>query len=105
MISFRSLLGLLALLLAPAFPALAQTNLALNRPVTVSSSQAGLSPEAAVDGNPGTRWGSNWNEGEWISVDLGSAQSLTQVVLDWEGAYPVSYPGGQRFAQLDCAGD
>ncbi|MBN1411102.1 MAG: discoidin domain-containing protein, partial [Spirochaetales bacterium] len=69
----------------------AQTNLALNRPVTASSVQDGLPPENAVDGNTETRWGSNWADNEWIRVDLGTATGLNQVVLLWETAYASVY--------------
>jgi hypothetical protein len=67
------------------------TNLALNRPVAASSTQSGLSASAAVDGNAGTRWGSEWSDPQWIRVDLGTVQSINRVILRWEGAYGRSY--------------
>ncbi|MCD1259250.1 discoidin domain-containing protein [Paenibacillus athensensis] len=66
------------------------TNLALNKTVTTSTGalQAG---SLAVDGNAGTRWESAFSDPQWISVDLGSTQSVNKVVLNWEGAYGKSY--------------
>jgi len=59
--------------------------------VTASSTQAGLDVKSAVDGNVNTRWGSNWSDPQWISVDLGSVYSVSKVVLRWETAYGKSY--------------
>ena len=66
-------------------------NLALNKPATASSSQAGLSAGMAVDANTGTRWGSDSTDPQWIYVDLGSTQTIGRVVLNWEAAYGKSY--------------
>ena len=41
----------------------------------------------AVDGNSTTRWSSAAADPQWLQVDLGSVQSIDQVVLNWEGAY------------------
>ena len=58
-----------------------------------------LEAELAFDGNPNTRWSSEWQEGladedpddEWIYVDLGSAYSIERIMLAWEVAYGSSY--------------
>jgi hypothetical protein len=64
------------------------TNLALNHPATASSTEnAGTPASAAVDGNLGTRWSSAFSDPQWIQVDLGSTQTICQVVLNWEAAY------------------
>src|SRR5687767_54960 len=65
-------------------------NAALNRPATASSIEIGT-PGEAFDGNPGTRWGSLFADPQWIRVDLGSAMTICQVVLQWEGAYGRAY--------------
>jgi hypothetical protein len=66
-------------------------NLAAGKAVTASGSQSGITgsfpPGKAVDGDGTTRWASNWNNGEWIRVDLGSAQQVSRAVLRWEAAY------------------
>src|SRR5688572_24642205 len=69
----------------------AQTLISQNMPVVASSSQAGLTPTAAVDGNTGTRWGSNFTDAEWIYVDLGKAHNINRVLLNWEAAFGRGY--------------
>ena len=65
---------------------------ALNQPVYSSSSEnAGTAAASAVDGNPGTRWSSQFSDPQWIYVDLGSAQNISKVVLNWENAYGSAY--------------
>ena len=65
------------------------TNLAQGKPATASSSEnAGyLGAGAAVDGNTGTRWASLPGDPQWLQVDLGSAQTVCGVTLEWEAAY------------------
>ena len=68
------------------------TNLALNKTATASSVEsASFPPSAAVDGNAGTRWSSQWSDPQWIQIDLGSTQSICQVVLQWETASGKAY--------------
>ncbi|MBN1409411.1 MAG: discoidin domain-containing protein [Spirochaetales bacterium] len=67
------------------------TNLALNKAVTVSSVEAAYAGSNAVDGNTGTRWGSEFSDPQYIYVDLGTACSVNRVVLQWETAYGSSY--------------
>jgi len=67
------------------------TNLALDRPVTVSSVADNRPGTNAVDGSTGTRWSSAYTDNEWIYVDLGSIKSLAGVNLNWEAAYGKSY--------------
>lgn len=68
------------------------TNLALNRPVVVSSTESSAFPgSAAVDGNTGTRWSSAFSDPQWIYVDLGAAYTIGRVVLRWEAAYATAY--------------
>ncbi|WP_327084895.1 family 20 glycosylhydrolase [Nonomuraea sp. NBC_01738] len=74
------------------WPATTAQNLALNRPVMVSSTEVSQFPgSSAVDGNPSTRWSSGYADPQWIRVDLGSARSVGRVVLNWEAAYARSY--------------
>jgi hypothetical protein len=64
------------------------TDVALNKPATASSVENASFPAAnAVDGNLGTRWSSQFSDPQWLEVDLGSTQSICQVVLNWETAY------------------
>lgn len=68
------------------------TNMALNRPATASSAETtASSASAAVDGNSGTRWSSAFSDPQWLQVDLGTSQTVCQVVLQWEAAYGKTY--------------
>jgi len=82
----------LAALHAPTITA-QSTNLALNRPVTVSSSEnpTAFPPAAAVDGNTSTRWSSAFSDPQWIQVDFGATRSISRVVLRWEASYGKAY--------------
>ncbi|MGC4891711.1 discoidin domain-containing protein [Micromonospora sp. DT227] len=66
--------------------------LSQGRPVTASSTQSAAFPaSAAVDGDSGTRWSSAAADPQWLSVDLGAAATVSQVVLAWEAAYATAY--------------
>ncbi len=68
------------------------TNAALNHPAAASSTEnAGVPASSAFDGNAGTRWSSAFADPQWISVDLGSSQSICRVVLTWETAYATAF--------------
>lgn len=64
-------------------------NLALNKTATASS--YGADTPKSVDGNTSTRWGSAYANNEWYKVDLGSAQTINKVVVNWEAAYDTAY--------------
>jgi hypothetical protein len=73
-------------------------NLALNRPVAVSSSQdADHTGAKAVDGDLTTYWqtaratGRNRPLSEWAFVDLGDLHQLTSIELEWDSQYAISY--------------
>lgn len=76
-----------------AIPGLAsaQTLLSQGKPATSSSQEGNLVPASAFDGNGGTRWASNYNDAEWIDVDLGSSVAINRVVLNWETAFGKAY--------------
>jgi hypothetical protein len=68
----------------------ASTLVSQGRPVAASTELQAAS--YAVDGNAGTRWESaHGTTPSWISVDLGTAKSLTSVVIDWEAANAGAY--------------
>ncbi len=68
------------------------TNLALNKTATASSAQSGNYPAAkAVDGSTTTRWSSAFIDPQWLRVDLGSAQSICRVVLNWQNSYAKAF--------------
>lgn len=69
-------------------------NLAFQKPVEVSSTETQYTNYAkkAVDGDPVTRWSSEWNKDpSWISVDLGEAHEISRVKLTWESSYAREY--------------
>ena len=45
----------------------------------------------AVDGDPATRWSSEWSDPQWITVDLGSESEISRVKLSWEKAFARAY--------------
>ncbi|MFI6846551.1 discoidin domain-containing protein [Kitasatospora sp. NBC_00085] len=71
-----------------------RADLAQGRPATASSTESGLSqlaPSFAVDGNPATRWSSNYSDPQWLQVDLGAVHTVDEVKLTWENAYAKAY--------------
>jgi hypothetical protein len=67
-------------------------NLAAHKPSTASSFEgSSLVSGGAVDDNPATRWASLRTDSEWIQVDLGSAQTINTVTLNWEAAFARAY--------------
>jgi hypothetical protein len=67
------------------------TNLALNKPVFVSSTQSGYPASNAVDGNVTTRWGSAFSDPQWIYVDLQNTYNISEMDLYWENAYATAF--------------
>jgi hypothetical protein len=65
-------------------------DLARTGTATASSDDGNPAPNA-IDGNDRTRWASQYNDNEWIQVDLGAAKTFDQVVLVWETAYALTF--------------
>ncbi|WP_432838016.1 discoidin domain-containing protein [Dactylosporangium sp. CA-092794] len=67
--------------------------LSVNRPSTASSVlEAGLEPQWAFDTDyTDTRWASRLADNQWIAVDLGSARTVTSVILRWQDGYAKRY--------------
>lgn|GEM_PF-2764536 len=69
-------------------------NLAYKKPVAVSSTETQYDNYApkAVDGDPKTRWSSEWEKDpSWIAVDLGQSCKIDHVNLSWEWSYAKAY--------------
>ncbi|GHH19510.1 hypothetical protein Srubr_29540 [Streptomyces rubradiris] len=45
----------------------------------------------AVDGEPDTRWASDWSDHQWIRADLGTRTAFRHVRLLWEASYGKAY--------------
>jgi hypothetical protein len=68
------------------------TLLSQGKTATASSLENSSFPaSAAVDGNTSTRWSSAWSDPQWLEVDLGASDSISQVVLNWEAAYATAF--------------
>lgn len=63
-------------------------NLALNKAVTVSSTETGgpWGAANATDGVTTSRWASAFTDAQWIYVDLGQIDSVCHVNLSWQSA-------------------
>lgn len=69
-------------------PPTCETNIAIGKTVVASSLENNSHIAAhVVDGNLNTRWASQWDDPEWIYVDLGDIYEICRVVLKWERAY------------------
>lgn len=85
----------LVLLLLPVW-SWAQANLSLDASIEVSSSEGPFVGDAMIDGDPVSRWGSDWlNAADpaqaWFVLDFGEEKSLAEVELVWEAAYASRY--------------
>ena len=68
------------------------TNVALNKTVTVSSTESSTYPGSyAVDGSATTRWSSAASDPTWIQVDLGASYNVSNISLNWEAAAAKDY--------------
>ncbi|MEV4512611.1 carbohydrate-binding protein [Dactylosporangium sp. NPDC049525] len=77
-------------------------NLAAGRPTTESSHTQAYSSANLTDGNQGTYWESANNAfPQWVQVDLGSARSVTKVVLQ----LPPAWGARNQTLTLQASGD
>lgn len=69
------------------------TNVALNKTVSVSSTEAGSGNVASNinDGNLATRWSSIYADNQTVTIDLGANFNITALKLQWEAAYARTY--------------
>ncbi len=67
--------------------------IAVGKPAKASSitSRGDFPPEFAFDGNPETRWASEYETPQWLTVDLEKLTDIHAVELVWENAYAKSY--------------
>ncbi|MFI6823170.1 protein kinase [Micromonospora sp. NPDC050187] len=81
-------------------------NLALGRPATASSVEGYPWAAAnAVDGDHVSRWGSQFSDPQWLTVDLGAQWRINEIVLRWELAHATGYrvdvsPDGRRWTTV-----
>ncbi|MGW4776253.1 discoidin domain-containing protein [Streptomyces filamentosus] len=92
LVSLGALLAASLTTLAAAPASAAETLLSQGRTATASTTEgAGFPASAAVDGDPGTRWASQWSDGQWLQVDLGRTATVSRIVLNWEAAHATAY--------------
>ncbi|MPZ81566.1 MAG: family 16 glycosylhydrolase [Actinophytocola sp.] len=74
--------------------------LSYGKPATASTFQddgacRACTPAKATDLDPATRWATSattgWVDPGWITVDLGATATVSEVVLQWDPAFAVSY--------------
>lgn len=68
-----------------------EANLASGKHAVASSSRDGNVADNATDMNMQTRWESEWDDNQWIYVDLENQFRVNKVVISWEGAYADHY--------------
>lgn len=66
-------------------------NLAYGKKAIASSASQTGAAALVVDGGAGSRWESDYNDAQWIYVDLGRKEKIRNVVLKWEAAYAKTY--------------
>lgn len=75
-----------------SFSVHAQTNLAINKKTTASSSETTkLVPAFATDGSQTTRWSSAFSNNQWLAIDLGGLHPIDTVKLTWQTSYAAKY--------------
>ncbi|MBV2353917.1 discoidin domain-containing protein [Streptomyces sp. J2-1] len=67
------------------------TDLARGQKATASTEESDKPASNATDGDPNTRWSSEYADNQWIAVDLGASRTFDRVAVVWESAYPKSY--------------
>ncbi|MDO8847544.1 MAG: carboxypeptidase regulatory-like domain-containing protein [Coriobacteriia bacterium] len=68
------------------------TNLARTGTASASSQASGsYSAAKAIDGSTSTYWRSSSGGTQWLRVDLGSAKTISSVVVNWTSYYAKSY--------------
>ncbi len=78
----------------PCVPALKDSDLARSGTATASASLSAEPPSAAIDGNPGTQWGSGKDAPQWIEVQL-AATTVGRVRLS-----VAQYPAGRTVHEV-----
>lgn len=73
-------------------PVSLDTNIALGKNVTVSSSEnPSVDGSKIVDNDTSTRWSSEFSDNQWCTIDLGKSYTINKVTLNWEASYAKEY--------------
>ncbi|MBW8682807.1 Calx-beta domain-containing protein [Chitinophaga rhizophila] len=84
MIRLLFTLLLVAFLSPQTYAQTCNKDVAMGKPVTASSIQAGNLPIRAFDGDPTSRWESTWSDPQWIMVDLEHNYDICTINLRWQ---------------------
>lgn len=68
-----------------------QENIAWLKTVASSSAEQQHPAELAVDGDPATRWSSEYSDQQWLMVDLGELHDIEGFKIEWETAMAQDY--------------
>jgi hypothetical protein len=77
---------------------------ALNKPVTVSSSEIGKGnedPNYLVDGDYFNHWSSGYADNQWIVIDLVNVYEINSIILFWADSYAKNYRLGLAVQKND----
>lgn len=67
-------------------------NLAYKKKAVASSTSMDAGEASSIaDGSDGSRWASNYNDNEWVYVDLEQSTEIAHITLKWEDAHARSY--------------
>ena len=66
-------------------------DLAIHKAASASTEGDETSAAAVVDGNPDTRWSSEYRDDQWIQVDLGEAADFDRATILWEQAFALDF--------------
>jgi hypothetical protein len=58
---------------------------------TSSVEKSDCGPENATDGDPKTRWSSEFSDPQWVTIDLGEVHPIEAIRLAWEVAHAKDY--------------
>ncbi|MBF99742.1 MAG: hypothetical protein CMI36_12185 [Owenweeksia sp.] len=75
----------------PQLPATGQQPAGCYGLLSAAASATSGNPDAAIDGNPGSRWESAFSDPQAITVDLGIGSAISEVTLSWETANAQEY--------------
>ena len=75
-----------------------------------SSAESSYQASNVCDKNASSRWASDWNDNQWIEIDLGESREVVIVELQWEAAFAQEYrlqgsdDGSQWFTLANIVG-
>ena len=78
-------------LVLTVFACFSQFSHAAEWKASASSNEEKSDPQLAIDGDPSTRWSSQFADNQWWTVDLGQPTEIKKITLYWEAASASEY--------------